>query len=77
MQPHDAYFIAGVFIPIYAFGRIFSARADDVSYWMPFSLFLAGIGCLAIAWIRQPDALNFDGFMQSVLRLLNVFASAV
>lgn len=76
MQPHDAYFVAGVFIPIYALGRIFSARADNVPYWMSFCLFLVGIGCLAIAWVRMPDALNFDGFMQSVLRLLNVFLSS-
>lgn len=72
MEPHDIYFVFGVFMPIIGLIGYLTARADRTAVWFPTSLIVLGMAALAVTWVKTDGNLTATGFGDSVFRILGV-----
>lgn len=69
MQPHDIYFVLGVFLPMIGFIGILNASAEEYPAKASYLIFITGLVLLGIAWLKNADSLTFKGFIDSALRV--------
>jgi len=68
MEPHDIYFVLGIFMPLIGLIGYLTARADRTVVWFPSLLITLGLMSLAYTWLQTDDNLTLTGFGDSVLR---------
>lgn len=69
MQPHDTYFVLGIFMPLIGIIGILNASAEEYSPRSARLILLIGITLLGVAWYKSPEDFTFIGFIDSVLRM--------
>lgn len=70
MEPHDVYYVLGVFLPLIGLIGYLTARIERSAIWFPVALFCLGLASLALAWMKSGGDLTIAGFGDSAVRIV-------
>jgi hypothetical protein len=70
MEPHDVYYVLGVFLPLFGVIGYLTARIERSAIWFPVTLFCLGLASFGMAWIKSGGSLTINGFGDSALRVV-------
>ena len=70
MEPHDVYYVLGVFLPLIGLIGYLTAKIERSAIWFPVTLLCLGLASLGLAWMKSGGDLTIAGFGDSAVRIL-------
>jgi hypothetical protein len=70
MEPHDIYYVLGIFLPLIGVIGYLTARIERSAIWFPMTLFCLGLVSLGMAWMKSGGDLTISGYGDSALRII-------